>query len=171
MQKKLQARRTRLAHAVSLLVFAWYVQAAQAQNVPIDIPAQPLNTALRALADQFSLQLAFSPAQVQGKQARRVHGLRDPRAALNDMLQGTGLQGQLEGSTLSIRPLPAATHSGEAMLAPVVVTEQADRSGTTEGTGPVQAPLRPDCHSRSKTHRNPSPLSHSSAWKTNACKA
>lgn len=135
MQKKPQARRTRLAQAVSLLGFLWCVQAAQAQNVQIDIPAQPLNTALRALADQFGLQLAFSPAQVQGKQARRVHGLRDPRAALNDMLQGTGLHGQLEGSTLSIRPLPAATHSGEAMLAPVVVTEQADRSGTTEGTG------------------------------------
>ncbi|MBB1603410.1 ferric-rhodotorulic acid/ferric-coprogen receptor FhuE [Variovorax sp. UMC13] len=133
MQKKLQARRTGLARAVAALGFALSLQAALAQNVAFDIPAQPLASALKALADQAGLQLAFSPAQVQGKQARRLQGARDPRSALNELLQGSGLQGRVEGTTLTVQPLP--TGAADATLPSVTVSAQADRSGTTEGTG------------------------------------
>ncbi|WP_219212363.1 ferric-rhodotorulic acid/ferric-coprogen receptor FhuE [Variovorax boronicumulans] len=135
MQKKLQARRTGLARAVAALGFALSLQAALAQNVAFDIPAQPLASALKALADQAGLQLAFSPAQVQGKQARRLQGTRDPRSALNELLQGTGLQGRVEGTTLTIQPQPTGAAAGETTLPSVTVSAQADRSGTTEGTG------------------------------------
>lgn len=133
MPKKLQARRTRLARAASALGFALYLQSALAQNVTLDIPAQPLASALKALADQFGLQLTFSPQQVQGKQARSLQGRRDPHSALQEMLQGTGLRGRLEGTTLVIQPLP--TGAAEASLAAVTVSGKLDDSGTTEGTG------------------------------------
>jgi len=86
MQKKFSARRTRLACAVASLGFALSLQSAMAQDMRFDIPAQPLAGALKALADQSGLQLAFSPEQVQGKQAPRIQGTRDARSALGEML-------------------------------------------------------------------------------------
>ncbi|MDP9899467.1 ferric-rhodotorulic acid/ferric-coprogen receptor FhuE [Variovorax ginsengisoli] len=135
MQKKRQARRSATARAIASLGFALTLQSALAQNIAFDIPAQPLATALKALADQSGLQLAFSPEQVRGKQARRLQGTRDPRRALNELLQGSGLQGRVEGTTLTIQPAPAASDVGDATLPSVTVSAQADRSGTTEGTG------------------------------------
>lgn len=137
MQKKRQARRSATARAIASLGFALYIQSALAQNIAFDIPAQPLGTALKALADQSGLQLAFSPDQVQGKQARRLQGTRDARSALNELLQGSGLQGRLEGTTLTIQPAPAGAGSvsGGTTLPSVTVSAQADRSGITEGTG------------------------------------
>ena len=135
MQKKRQARRSATARAIASLGFALYIQSALAQNIAFDIPAQPLGTALKALADQSGLQLAFSPEQVRGKQARRLQGTRDARSALNELLQGSGLQGRVEGTTLTIQPAPAGSGSTDATLPSVTVNAQADRSGTTEGTG------------------------------------
>jgi len=135
MQKKRQARRSATARAIASLGFALYLQSTLAQNIAFDIPAQPLASALKALADQSGLQLAFSPAQVQGKQARRLQGTRDARSALNELLQGSGLQGRVEGTTLTIQPAPAGAGSGDATLPSVTVSAPADRSGTTEGTG------------------------------------
>ena len=61
MQKERQARRSAAARAIASLSFALYLPCALAQNIAFDIPAQPLETALKALADQSGLQLAFSP--------------------------------------------------------------------------------------------------------------
>lgn len=137
MQKKFSARRTRLACAVASLGFALSLQSAMAQDMRFDIPAQPLAGALKALADQSGLQLAFSPEQVQGKQAPRIQGTRDARSALGEMLQGSGLQGRLEGNTLTIQRLPADA-TGQTMAA-VTVVAQAEPSATTEGTGSYTA--------------------------------
>lgn len=133
MQKERQARRSATARAIASLGFALSLQSALAQNIAFDIPAQPLATALKALADQSGLQLAFSPEQVQGKQARRLQGTRDARSALKELLQGSGLQGRVEGTTLTIQPAPAG--SGDPTLAAVTVTAKADISATTEGSG------------------------------------
>jgi len=132
MPKKFPARRTRLACAVAALGFALSLQSAMAQDLRFDIPAQPLASALKALADQSGLQLAFSPDQVQGKQAPRIQGTRDARSALAEMLRGSGLQGRVEGNTLTIQRLPADT-AGQTM-APVTVVAQSEPSATTEGT-------------------------------------
>lgn len=132
MQKKFTARRTRLACAVAALGFTLSLQSAMAQDMRFDIPAQPLASALKALADQSGLQLAFSPEQVQGKLAPRIQGRRDARSALREMLQGSGLQGRLEGNTLTIQPLPADA-AGQTM-ASVTVVAQSLPSATTEGT-------------------------------------
>jgi outer membrane receptor for ferric coprogen and ferric-rhodotorulic acid len=127
------ARRTALARAIACLSAAVCVQSAAAQTLPFDIPAQPLASALKMLADQAGLQLAFSPALVQGKQARNIQGNRDVREALHDMLKSTGLQGRVEGTTLVIQPASAA--AGPTTLPQVSVVAQAERSGVTEGTG------------------------------------
>lgn len=133
MHKKFPASRHGLARAVASLGFALYLQSALAQNIQFDIPAQPLAAALKSLAAQSGLQLAFSPEQVAGKQGRRIEGAQTMRSALNGLLQGTGLQGRVEGTTLTIQRAPE--ESSESSLPSVTVTAQADRSGTTEGTG------------------------------------
>ena len=140
MQKQIPARRTRLACAVATLGFALSVQSALAQNLPFDIPAQPLTTALATFARQSGLQLAFPPELVQGRQGRRVSGQRDVRAALTEMLSGTGLQGRVEGRTLVIQPVPATTPSATpATLPAVTIASEAERSAITEQTGSYTA--------------------------------
>lgn len=133
MQKKFPALRNPLARAVATLGFALSVQSVLAQNLQFDIPAQPLSAALASFGRQSGLQLAFSPDLVQGKQGRQVSGQRDARAALNEMLSGTGLHGQLEGRTMVIQPVP--TPLSAATLPAITVTSEAESSSTTEQTG------------------------------------
>lgn len=65
----------------------------------IRIPAQPLGQALSQLGQQTSLQVFFSPELVAGKQAPAVDGNLSPEDALRQLLQGSGLQYQIdEGS-------------------------------------------------------------------------
>lgn len=135
MYQPLSSRHTRVARAVASLGFALSLQAALAQNVSFDIPAQPLPGALAAFARQSGLQLAFPPALVQGKQGHAVSGTRDVQAAL---LAGTGLQGQVQGKTLVIEPAPGPASAAPA-LAAVTVTAQAERSATSEGSGSYAA--------------------------------
>jgi len=52
-----------LALAISLPV-AGYVQA---QEIELDIPAQPLGSALQAFGHQANMQVLYSPTDVQGK--------------------------------------------------------------------------------------------------------
>lgn len=137
MQKSFPARRTALARATTSLGLALCMQAALAQNVQFDIPAQPLPSALAAFARQSGLQLAFTPELVEGKQARRLEGSRDARAALDELLRGTGLQGRVEGKTMTIQAAPSGT--SESTLPSVTVTADAERSPTTEQTGSYTA--------------------------------
>lgn len=132
MHKTFFAHRTALARAVSSLGLLLSVQCALGQTVPLNIAAQPLAGALKALAEQSGLQLAFSPEQVQGKRAPAVVGERDPRSALAQMLQATGLTGRIEAGMLTVQRLPQA--GAETTLAAVTVSAQAERPGTTQGT-------------------------------------
>ena len=130
MQKKSLPRRTGLARAVAALGFALSLQSALAQNIPFDIPAQPLPAALAAFAGQAGLQLAFPPELAQGKQGQRVSGQRELGAALSALLAGTGLQGHVQGKTLVVQRLAA---SSSTTLPSVTVSAAAERSATTEG--------------------------------------
>ncbi|MBT3067663.1 TonB-dependent receptor [Rhodoferax sp. U11-2br] len=130
MRKHLPSRRTTLAHAAAALGLALSMQAALAQNVSFNIPAQPLATALAAFAQQSGLQLAFPPELVQGKQAHAVSGTHNVKQALAQLLRGSGLDGQVVGKTLTVEPVTIAAGT----LAAVTVT--ANQLGEiTEGTG------------------------------------
>lgn len=136
MQKKFTARRSPLARAVTSLGLALAIQSALAQNLSFDIPGQPLPAALSAFARQTGLQLAFPPELVQGMQGHAVAGARDVRSALNELLSGTGLQGEVQGKTLVIQPRPSQR---SLALGEVTVTANAERSAISEGTGSYSA--------------------------------
>lgn len=70
--------------------------------MPFQIPAQPLDNALAQLARAAGLQLMAPPALLQDRQSSRVQGTLSPQAAVQQLLQGTGLAGRISGSTLII---------------------------------------------------------------------
>ncbi len=130
MAKHLPSRRTALAYATAALGVALSIQAALAQNVAFNIPAQPLAPALAAFAQQSGLQLAFPPELVQGKQAHAVSGNHDIHQTLAELLRGSGIEGRVDGKTLTMQPVAV----GQRTLAEVTVT--ANQLGEiTEGSG------------------------------------
>ncbi len=115
-----------LALAVSLPM-ASYVQA---QEIEIDIPAQPLGTALQEFGRQTNLQVLYSPTDVQGKNSTAVKGKQDPNKAIATLLKGAGVSYGQQGNTITI----SAVASSGLELGTTQVT--ANQLGTvTEGTG------------------------------------
>ena len=95
--------------ALALAVSAGLSQA-HAEQAPsaIHIQAQPLAQALSQLGLQTSLQVFFSPELVAGKQAPAVQGSLSPEQALRQLLQGSGLDYQIDGSSVTLSPAPVA---------------------------------------------------------------
>lgn len=93
----------------------------------LSISAQPLGDALNAWARQTRMQLAVQQSLVAGKTAPAVSGNLTPRQALNRLLAGSGLEANINGSAVIVRPAVASS-SSSAMLAEVVVTGKAERA-------------------------------------------
>ncbi len=136
-QHRLAARRLRptllsLA-AAALLVGALSVRAQPAAR-DIDIPAQPLDKALGALARQTGARILFSTDLTERKQAPALKGNLTPQQALERLLAGSGLVVRSTsdgGFTIASRPPEAG---GETTLPAVRV--KASREQET-ATGPV----------------------------------
>jgi len=105
---------------------------AQAAPVDIDLPAQPLPEAIKALARATGASIAADSALLAGKTAPAVRGRLEAGEALARLLAGSGLEAvaQPQGGWM-LRPAAAQR---AATLAEVQVTAEADRSGATEGT-------------------------------------
>ncbi len=114
-------------HLIAAAILA--LAGAAATEADFDIPAQPLDAALAQLARQAGLQLLAPPALVQGRPAGAVRGSMAAQDAARLLLQGSGLAARIEGTTLLVGPTAAST------LNEVRVTAEADRGGTTEGSG------------------------------------
>nr|WP_308220202.1 TonB-dependent siderophore receptor [Pseudomonas sp. 18.1.10] len=115
-----------LALAVSLPI-AGYVQA---QELEIDVPAQPLGSALQEFGRQTNLQVLYSPTDVEGKNSNAIKGKQEPRQAIANLLKGTGVNYSLQGNAIAI----SAVASSGLELGATQVT--ANQLGTvTEGTG------------------------------------
>ncbi|MGY2378469.1 TonB-dependent siderophore receptor [Pseudomonas sp. SDO524_S393] len=115
-----------LALAVSMPI-AGYVQA---QEIELDIPAQPLGTALQAFGQQTNLQVLYSPTDVQGKNSTAIKGKQAPEQAIATLLKGTGIHYALQGNAVTI----SAVATSGLELGTTQVT--ANQLGTvTEGTG------------------------------------
>jgi Fe(3+) dicitrate transport protein len=82
----------------------------------IHIPAQPLGQALSQLGLQTSLQVFFSPELVAGKQAPAVDGNISPEDALRQLLQGSGLQYQIDEGSVTLMPAPTSAANGPLEL-------------------------------------------------------
>lgn len=130
-----------VACAVAAMAAPQAAWAQPSEQAEFNIPAQPLDSALRVFSEQSKHQVLFEEEAVAGKRASALRGRLAPREALDRLLAGTGVQVNSARPgifTLKAAPVqPAAADS--AALAEVKVTAQAERSGTTEGTGSYQA--------------------------------
>lgn len=90
-----------------------------APDVRIDIAAQPLSSALRDLASQAGVQLAFAAEAVGAAKARAIKGEMSVDAALRKLLVGSGLEFRKDGERSYVVVKSAEIEHG---LAEVVVT-------------------------------------------------
>ncbi|MBB5706970.1 TonB-dependent receptor [Sphingopyxis panaciterrulae] len=95
--------------ALALWLAAAPVAAAQSVR-SFDIPAGDLGRALNSFARQANQELIFSSALVAGKRTKGVRGGLEPRAALDILLEGSGLRVE-GGSVLTLRPSGGAEAS------------------------------------------------------------
>ncbi|TCJ15177.1 TonB-dependent receptor [Parasulfuritortus cantonensis] len=93
MPKPTPKHRVRLA----VLALALSCHAGLAQAARFDIPAQPLASALLALAGQAGVQLVFSPDLVERLPAPALHGDMAVEEALRRLLAGSGLAFRSDG--------------------------------------------------------------------------
>ncbi len=83
--------------------------AALARKVSFEIYAQPMLAALVKFSEQSGIQLAFPTEDAAGLNAPAVVGELTPTAALDRLLQGSGLRYELanDGRIVTIRPVAA----------------------------------------------------------------
>lgn len=82
---------------------------AQAAPQRFDLPAQPLEKALRQLAEQGQVQILFSGDQMRGRSADALSGRLEPEAALRRLLTPEGLTvRRVDGRTFVVVPAPPA---------------------------------------------------------------
>jgi outer membrane receptor protein involved in Fe transport len=74
-------------------------------SVPLslDLPAQPLAAALRQFSIQSNLSLTVDSALIVDKKSPAVKGRMTRKEAMQRMLDGTGLQGKIEGDKIFIQ--------------------------------------------------------------------
>nr|WP_258231453.1 TonB-dependent receptor [Achromobacter pulmonis] len=82
------------------------------------MPAQPLDQALRNLAQAHGLQIFYAPQTVAGMQAPAVAGAMTPQQALLALLDGKALQVRQEGAVTIIEPQGAGQTQ---VMAPIEV--------------------------------------------------
>ncbi|WP_394560013.1 TonB-dependent siderophore receptor [Aquipseudomonas alcaligenes] len=97
-----------------------------------DLPAASLAQTLNAIARQSGQVVSLDPALVQGKQAPAIHGEMSAEQALQQALQGSGLELRSTASgTYSVQP--AADSSAVELGASQI--SASELGSTTEGTG------------------------------------
>ena len=124
-----------------LPVMAW------AEPVPFDIPAQSLGSALNQLAEQSGLQVIYNGELVQGLSSPAVRGNQEPEAALQRLLQGSGLIWHSTGQG-SVMLEKAAPQGDAVQLGATSINGAVSGGGITEGsasyapTGPSSTATR-----------------------------
>jgi iron complex outermembrane receptor protein len=97
-----------------------------AEPVSIDIPAQPLATALAKLAEQSGIKALYAAELLAGKTAPRVAGKLTPQQALEQLLAGSGLRYQVVGDdAVRIEAVPVGKTTE---LAPIEVRESLEHN-------------------------------------------
>src|SRR5262245_55998210 len=78
-------------------------QGVGAEPLAIEIPEQPLNDALKALAQQAGFQVVFYSRESEGLAAKRLSGTYTRDQALKKLLDGTGLEYRyLDAQTVAV---------------------------------------------------------------------
>lgn len=111
-------------------------QLAQVSGMRFDIPAQSLDTALTAFADQAGLKLVFSAPEIASIFSPGLRGAYTPADGLNALLVGSGYTWTFTDSRTVTLIRPAG---GGAMVLDPVTVQGAAASGSQESAwGPVQ---------------------------------
>ena len=104
---------------------------AQGGQVALDLPAAPLEQALKTLARQSGTQIVFASAITDGKQAPRLHGNFTVGEALDRLLAGSGLAARRQADhVFTIGPAEAPRSEAEL---PVVTVSAAAQRETANG--------------------------------------
>jgi len=111
---------------------------AQTAVIALDLPAQPLDQSLNALAARTGLQVIFPTALAEGHRAPALKGDYSAPQALDRLLRGSGLEARMTGPNRYTVVRRGEDAGGDArVLQPVVVRGALDP--TTEGTGSYAA--------------------------------
>jgi len=103
-----------------------------AEPVAFDIPAQSLASALNQLAAQSGLQVIYNGELVQGLSSPAVRGSQEPEAALQHLLQGSGLVWHATGQGSVM--LEKAPLEGDAVQLGATAINAALAGSVTEGS-------------------------------------
>ncbi|WP_277964331.1 TonB-dependent siderophore receptor [Pseudomonas sp. RIT-To-2] len=103
---------------------------AQAQEWTLNIPAQPLASALQAFGMQTNVQVLYSPQDVENVSSASLSGRHGVEDAIRILLQGSGLRYQVEGNTVTV-----VASSGSALELGATSIQSTGLGATTEGTG------------------------------------
>lgn len=96
-----------------------FASAAHAEPVAFDVPAQPMEQALRNLAERAGAQVLFTPGATAGLQSRPVRGRMDIADALATAVQGRGLDVQAIGpGAFVVRPRARTPQAQRAQARP-----------------------------------------------------
>ncbi len=116
---------------------------ASAQTAPIaefDIPSQPLEAALRKLAETQNLEVIFTPDDVKGIVTPGVKGRYTAREAIQELLKGTGLVVTANGNNaFAIKPASAKSSSPSLPAGPLGY-EKIEVTGSHLKRGDVEGP-------------------------------
>ena len=153
-QRRAMTRRfSALALALCAATGSAWAQTAPAAAEPLEWsqPAQPLGSALTALALRTGMTVGVDAEMVRGKQAAALNGRYTPEQALKQLLDGSGLEVvrspsggyALRAATTSAAPSAAAITSASNVQDLGEVRVVASRSAVTEGTGSftIDAPI------------------------------
>ncbi|MGY3529987.1 MULTISPECIES: STN domain-containing protein [Bradyrhizobium] len=83
---------------LSLFCLADGADAGQDEQVRFEIAAQPLASALDAYSAATGLEVFYDGALVAGQRSRSIHGVLEPKAALRELLAGSGLAARSTGT-------------------------------------------------------------------------
>lgn len=110
--------------------------------IQFDIPAQPMSTALKAFADQAGIQMLYRTEVASNLVARPVKGNLEKRQALEQLLEGTGLEAVYSADdAVTIRPASAEQPSevGKKSAAQTGVTASSEVESEVAGGGSSSA--------------------------------
>jgi hemoglobin/transferrin/lactoferrin receptor protein len=120
-------------------------QAQAAARGALNIPAQPLSSALIAFSRQTGVQIAVSSSVAAGKRSAAVAGPLAPQAALQQLLAGTGLDFRFSSANMaSIVSAGATTAStGAAPAGAIVLDTITVAGGSIARGGPSELVIGP----------------------------
>src|ERR1700677_2529819 len=112
-------RSNKLAQAIAVALGLAVITPANAETAQFDVPEQDAITAIPEFARQANLQIIAPAEKLKGIKTHTVHGTLDTRAALKQLLDGTGItiasdDGHIVSLKLGKPPVdpPASTSSG-----------------------------------------------------------